>query len=33
MVGSRETLMDRIYPEALSREYLWYSYGDGMIAL
>jgi S-adenosylmethionine:tRNA ribosyltransferase-isomerase len=31
--GSREVLMDRIYPEALQRDYLWYSYGDGMLVL
>jgi len=31
-VGSREILMDYIYKEALKNDYLWYSYGDGMIA-
>lgn len=33
MCGSREALMDKVYPEALASDYLWYSYGDGMIAL
>ncbi|RHY25230.1 hypothetical protein DYB32_008446 [Aphanomyces invadans] len=33
MVGSRDILIDRIYKEALAREYLWYSYGDGMVVL
>jgi hypothetical protein len=33
IVGSREELMDKIYPAALASGYLWYSYGDGMIVL
>ncbi|RHY71610.1 hypothetical protein DYB26_006262 [Aphanomyces astaci] len=33
MVGSRDLLIDRIYKEALDRDYLWYSYGDGMLVL
>lgn len=33
IVGSREELMNKIYPEALASGYLWYSYGDGMIVL
>jgi S-adenosylmethionine:tRNA ribosyltransferase-isomerase len=31
-VGSRKILIDVIYKEALENDYLWYSYGDGMIA-
>lgn len=31
--GSREALMEHIYREALERDYLWYSYGDGMLVL
>ncbi|OQR86934.1 S-adenosylmethionine tRNA ribosyltransferase [Achlya hypogyna] len=32
-VGSREALLDRIYKEAMATDYLWYSYGDGMLVL
>ena len=31
--GSKELLIDLIYKEALAKDYLWYSYGDGMIVL
>ncbi|KDO28644.1 hypothetical protein SPRG_06498 [Saprolegnia parasitica CBS 223.65] len=31
--GSREVLLDTIYKEAMEKEYLWYSYGDGMLVL
>eukprot|EP00808_Paulinella_micropora_P008816 g5884.t1 len=33
MVGSRELLLDSIYQNALRHDYLWYSYGDGMLVL
>ncbi|KAF0697852.1 Aste57867_11492 [Aphanomyces stellatus] len=33
MCGTRNVLIDRIYKEAMDREYLWYSYGDGMLVL
>ncbi|KAH9155104.1 hypothetical protein AeRB84_002907 [Aphanomyces euteiches] len=33
MCGSRDILIDQIYKEALDRDYLWYSYGDGMLVL
>ncbi|OQR82088.1 S-adenosylmethionine/tRNA-ribosyltransferase-isomerase [Thraustotheca clavata] len=31
--GSREALLDVIYKEAMEKDYLWYSYGDGMLVL
>ena len=33
MVGSRDELIDNIYKEALEKDYLWFSYGDGMLVL
>lgn len=33
MVGSRDELVDKIYKEALENDYLWFSYGDGMLVM
>jgi S-adenosylmethionine:tRNA ribosyltransferase-isomerase len=31
MCGGRDILIDTIYQEALTHDYLWFSYGDGML--